>query len=335
MVSFVIKKSAIPIVWIDTSIITNMTIARVNPKQLDQRQLKRIRTLYNDIKFATREGKVICPLSSQEQEVWINRDEWMNTIHDLGLGITCNCSKNIQDAQIKAAMEAYSSGKEKVILSYTDMFESDPVEKTKELQNQSLFVTVKHGVFRGQEYQKSKKTVLLKKLNNQRLRNVKNKVKFSDQLKKEQTGELEALIISANKVLKGQTNKDTDGEISDLFAQYELIKQIKELAQLKGMKTDISDLTDFYKSEFNTCLPYNNISAHMYAKIMVDPQEIKSGDPMDIEHASMMLPYVDLFITDKHWRTFLNQHKFDETYKTKVCYIGDTETISSFFSKLE
>lgn len=334
MVSFVIKKCAIPIVWIDTSIITNMTIARISPTQLDQLQLKRIRTLYNDIKVATRKGKVICPLSSQEQEVWIDRDDWLDTIHDLGLGITCNCRKNIQDTQIHAAMKAYVSGKEKIILSYNDMFQFDPVNETKKLLNQSLFVTVKHDVFRGQEYQKTKKTELLKSLNNQRLRNLKNKVKFSDQLKKEQIGDLEALIISANEVLKGRGNKCTEEEINDLFGYSELKEQIKELGFHRGTETDISDLTDFYKSEFNTGLPYTNISAHMYAKIMVDPQEIKSGDPMDIEHASMMLPYVDLFITDKHWRTFLNQQKFGETYKTKVCYIGDTETISSFFSRL-
>jgi len=332
MVPVVIEKCPIPIIWIDTSVITNMTIARTSPRQLEKSLYERVQNLYTQVKEASRKGQVICPLSSQEQEVWINRNDWLDTIHDLGLGITCSCRKNIQDAQLHAAMKAYSSQSKKINLSYRDMFDSDPVKEVNSILGEPVFVTVRQGVFQGADYQRSKKEELIKSLNMQRIRNVQNKVKFPEQLKKERIGDLEALLISLNEISKGIESSE-DG-INNFFGYSELMDQTKAWNYYSGKNEDLPGLIEFYKSEYNNSIPYTNLSAHMYAKIMVDPQEIKSGDPMDIEHASGMLPYVDLYITDKHWRTFLNQKKFGDIYGTKVCYISDDEKIQKFFSEL-
>lgn len=332
MVPVSIEKCSIPIVWIDTSIITNMTIARTNPDQLDGLLFRRVSDLYRRVKEASRKGKVICPLSSQEQEVWVDRNDWLDTIHDLGLGITCSCRKKIQDAQLHAAMKAYASKSADIKLSYMDIFDSDPVKETDSILRQPVFITVRQGVFRGADYQKSKKEELIRSLNTQRIRNVKNKVKFPEQLTKERVGDLEALLISLNEI--GIGSESSEDDINNYFGYSELVDQISAWNHFVGKDEGLPGLIEFYKSEYNNSIPYTNLSAHMYAKIMIDPQEIKTGDPMDIEHASGMLPYVDLYVTDKHWRTFLNQKKFDDLYDTKVCYIGDEEKIQRFFSEL-
>ena len=81
-------------------------------------------------------------------------------------------------------------------------------------------------------------------------------------------------------------------------------------------------------------MPYTNLSCRLTAHIMTKKQPIKQGDSTDIKHISTVMPYADLFITDKAMRNIIKQQKLDWLYKTKVCYVGDTDIIDDFFSKL-
>lgn len=47
-----------------------------------------------------------------------------------------------------------------------------------------------------------------------------------------------------------------------------------------------------------------------------------------------MLPFVDMFITDKQRKVQLHKLSFNEEYKTKVCYVGDSKDIEEFFDSL-
>ncbi len=333
MIKVEIQKSSVPIVWIDTSIISNMTIARENPEKLQEIQLQRIENLAQNIREASRKGRVICPLANQEMEIWIDRDAWLDTIHDLGLGISCVAPKSIQNIQLYAAIDSYAKSASEISLSYLDIFHSDPIKELHQTLNQPVYVTVRNDVLFGAEYQKASKEKLIVKLNEQRERNVSKGIKYQRQLERELVGELEALLIALNEYESG--NYDPDDHMNILFSRAELVEQLDHLSYRSGNNQEISDLTKFYKSPYNTCIPHTNISARMFAKIMVDPQEIKSGDPSDIEHAATMIPYVDLFITDKPWRTFLRKEGLDKTYNTSICYIGDSEEIDEFFSVLQ
>jgi hypothetical protein len=66
---------------------------------------------------------------------------------------------------------------------------------------------------------------------------------------------------------------------------------------------------------------------------MIDPQPIRAGDPMDIVHISFLMPYADLFVTDKAWSTFINRKSLNDEYKTTVCHIGNFDTIEKFFKQ--
>lgn len=103
-VSITIEKSPTPIVWVDTSVVTNMTIWRDNPDQLESTQRERIGKLFNLIIESTRAGKVVCPAAEQESEVWVNREQWLNTMNTLSMGVDCLDLKSIQDAQLRKAM---------------------------------------------------------------------------------------------------------------------------------------------------------------------------------------------------------------------------------------
>ena len=56
---------------------------------------------------------------------------------------------------------------------------------------------------------------------------------------------------------------------------------------------------------------------------------------MDVKHISTVMPYSDLFITDRKMKNYLIKNKFDKLYNVKVCYIGDENEIYSFFESIK
>ncbi len=229
-------------------------------------------------------------------------------------------------------MKAYVNDEASIKLRYLDIFHNDPVEELRSLLQQPLYVTVRGNVLFGAEYRKDQKKELLEKLNNQRNNNVKNNISYSEQLEKEFVGELDALRVSINELASGKYDSAEDS--IEIFGYVTLIEPLEHWSHYSGKENDFTGLMEFYNSEYNKSIPYTNISARMFAKIMTDPQTIKSGDPMDIEHASSILPYANLFITDKHWSSFLNRKRIGELYNTQVCYIGDSSEINKYFSEL-
>lgn len=328
-----IEKSTVPIVWLDTSVITNMTIFRLMPDKLDVGQRERIGNLYNRIHTLSREGKIICPLAEQEGEIWINRKEWMETIHDLSLGIECVGFKEIQDSQLSKAMEAFVHKQSSICLSYKDAFFKDPVEELKEILQEPVFVAVDYDILGGADYRRESNAELIRKLNESRECNVRDGISFKQQKQTEVEGEIRAVVAMTTELMGGKVEDERD-EFNKIAALINLSEQLYVWKHYTGRENDLSGLVEFHRSNYNTSTPYIDLSTSLYAKIMTDPQPIKSGDPMDITHIATSMPYSDLFITDKHWSTFLRNQSYDEKYGSVVAYIGDTEIIEKFFEPI-
>jgi hypothetical protein len=331
MIAVKIEKSPVPIVWLDTSVITKMTLYKTNPEKLDKTQQSRIVQLYELIRSASRDGKVICPLGGQEMEVWIDRDAWMDTIHDLGFGIECASEKTIQENQMRSAISAYLEGSPELRLSYLDAFVGDPVHELKQVLGQPFFVAVRRDILFGADYHRKKNPETLELLNAAREKNVANKISLEKQLETERLGELKLLLSQCAEVINSQEGSKDE---SAFWGYMDMSNRVRLWAELGGSPSDIDGYIEFYKSEYNQKSPQNDLAATLYAKIMVDPQPIRSGDPMDIVHISTLMPYSDLFITDKAWSTFLNRNGIANRYGTTVCFIGDTDVITNFFNPL-
>lgn len=330
----VIEKSPIPIVWLDTSIITKMCMFRHTPDKLEPPQRCKIERLYNLVYEYGRAGKIICPLADQEGEVWAKRDEWMDTIRDISLGIECVSIKEVQENQQQKAMAAYLAKAPSIRLSYMDAFHKDPVKELKEKLRQPFFLTVNYGIIFGEEYHRKNNKVFLEKLNLQRTRNVSAGTKFETQLRSELSGEISAIIEMVKALANGNVQNEEE-EFNAFCATINLNGQLAAWEYNSGKLNDLDGLIAFHRSDYNTMCPYHNLSCNLYAKIMIDPQPIRSGDPMDISHISTLMPYSDLFITDNAWSTFLNKKDFNKVYNTTVCYIGDSEVIDDFFRGID
>lgn len=328
-----IIKSGIPIIWIDTSIINLMTQWKFKLGNLDRIQEERISKLYNAIYNNIRKGRLICPLAGQEGEVWIERDKWLDTIHSLSLAIKTQVLFSIQHNQLHRFMSAYVNNEKTVTLKYSDAFRSDPVRELRGTLKRPIFVTVKHPILFGEEYQKNLKSNIYQALEDQRKKNVNSKVTFKQQLDQEYVGELQALFILQKQFLLGQFKDDND-QSNATCGTIDLNQRLMLWKSFTGKTLDYHGLIGFHKSAHHRSMPFTNISCNLYAKLMTDKQPIRSGDVMDIKHASTLLPFSDIFITDKAMSVFLKQRNFDRQYNTTVCYIGDAEIIDDFFAKL-
>lgn len=212
-----------------------------------------------------------------------------------------------------------------------DAFHEDPGEELRNTLQQSFYIGLNAGILFGADYNRKNKADLLEMLNTQREENVRNKKSYESQLEAEYTGEIEALIQMHKDQMSGNIT-DKHYDFNSTWGSFELLERI-QMWQESGGKDDA--IIDFYKSNYNKVLPYAELSCSLFAKIMTDPQPIRTGDHKDIQHISTMLPYSDLFITDKAWRVFLNNKKIGAKYNTQVCYIGDTEVIDEFFRNVK
>lgn len=328
-----IQKSEIPIIWIDTSIINLMTQWKYGLGKLEKTQENRISKLYNSIHGAVSKGKLICPLAEQEGEVWVERNKWLNTIHSLALGIETEALFTIQHNQLRKFMMAYVKDERIVTLNYTDAFHTDPVSELREILKQPFFVSTRHPILFGEEYQKNTKIKVFNAMEQQRKNNIEQNIKFQEQLEKEYTGEFEALLVLKQRCLLNNFRDDNDF-LNSTCGTIDLQQRLMYWENLTGKANDYEGLLTFFRSEYHKQMPYTNISCNIFAKLMTDKQPIRSGDTMDVKHAATLLPFADIYITDKAMSAFLRKRKFDTQYQTIVGYIGDEEIIDNFFTRL-
>ncbi len=326
-----ISKCKIPIVWIDTSILSKICIAKESPEKLHVSQRGNIQRLHELLYRASREGKVICPLAEQEREVWIKRSEWLETVHELSFGIECKGEWEIENKQIFSAMEAYKNSWDTISLNYKDAFFTDPVEELKEVLQGPFYVTLDTPLLFGEDYQKRKKEETLSLLNTQREKNVLAGTSYQAQLKAEEHGAITTILQMAADFLKSK--KMTKDEAFNAWGAFNTITTHLDAWEMISGERDLMTLTKFYASKYYSSCPYNALTTKLYAKLMIDPQPIRVGDPMDVVHISSLMPYADLFLTDKAWSTFINRKSLNDEYRTTVCYMGNFDTIERFFEQ--
>ncbi len=230
-------------------------------------------------------------------------------------------------------MKAFVSSEDTITFSYKDAFDEEPVNELQSTLRQGFAITVNHPIIFGEEYQRNLKEKYLSMLNPIREKNVKNGVSFEEQLEGEFVGELDAMLMQLQMFLTNNF-KNEEEQFNATYGVINLQKQFSFWEQLTGKSMDFKGLREFYESPFHREIPYIKLSCNLMAHFMTDKQPIRSGDVMDVKHVSTLMPFVNMFITDKAMSSLLKRNKFDELYNTTVCYVGDTEKIKSFFSKL-
>lgn len=329
-----IEKCQTPIVWLDTSVITNLYVLQNTPEKLEPIALDRLQRIYELISKFGKFGKIICPLAGQKNEIWNERGNWLDTINKISLGIECVSLGVIEQTQLYNAMSAFSKNEDVINLSYKDLFFKDPISELNEILSEPFYVVVNSDIIFGADYHRKENPRVLGLLNEQREKNYKNKISFEKQFESEIMASINTLLEINNDFYQNKIQADQEVDLNNLFGAINLSEQVHKWDQLNNNKKGIDGLLSFYKSAYYRNLPFPNLTSALFAKIMISPQSIRSGDPMDIKHISTLMPFSDLFITDKAWSVFLNEKKYNIKYKTNICYVGDIDKIERFFQEL-
>lgn len=330
-----VEKCPVPIIWVDTSIIILMAKWKIDASRLSDIEKDRVEALYKKILANVGLRKLICPFAEQKEEVFGgNRKECFDIFNALTHGIQTHSVLGVLRSQMGIAMQSFARrGGSDISLSYRDVFINDPVKELHKVHNSGFYVTINRGLLGGERHVKDKRKYMHDELNKAREKNVQNGKTFEQHLEDEFNSRFAALSYQATKVMSGDYASQLDEE--NCFAGVEMFgAELAMLERALGKACDPKKLSSFYQSRYYRELPYPLLKSHCAAKLMTDPQPIRAGDFMDIEHAATMMPYVDMFITDKAMRTYLRGEGFDRKYSTKICYIGDSEDINDFFSSL-
>lgn len=329
-----IQKSPIPIIWLDTSVINYIAKWKLkigNPPE--QIIVDRVSKLYEQIYKYTREGKVICPHSNQSDEIWRDRNVWMGVMNELSMDIRTNDSKSIHDDQFKKFLKAFINKENYIQLKYTEAFLRNPIQELIEKLSASIFVTVDAGILGGVDYHKKQKDKLLEDLKKLRERIIKQGISFEEQLENEFHGEFEVLLSLVSEYTSN-TSRTSEEHFNVFWEYYNVSEQLRWLEKFTQTPPSLEKLRAYYNSPYYRAMPYTHLSCNLMAYILTKPDPIKPGDSMDIKHIATLMPYSDLFITDRSMKHIITYRKFDKLYDTTVCYIGDTEIINEFFSNL-
>jgi hypothetical protein len=152
-------------------------------------------------------------------------------------------------------------------------------------------------------------------------------------LELEFAAELHTLLWLQKQLASGH-GTDGIGEMNALAGAMRLRSQLRMWEAFTGRADDYPGLVAFHKSQHYRAMPYTNVKCNLMAERMIDKQAIRSGDVADMNHASTLMPYSDLYVTDRAMAATLRKKGWDRLYNTTVCYVGDGEIIDAFFNGL-
>lgn len=316
----------IPILWLDTNVVIDMTKYRENV-ELNDLQRDRVSKLIDVIYQKTRSGKLLYVEGDQDEEINSLNSEAHKTQSFLSMGIKFQYRKAIHDEQLYAFMDAYINKQDTVIIDYRDAFYNDPVEEVKDRNSghlNGLIISV-HGEVTEREIRErtNRKQVILEQFNELRQMLVASGVTYEQQLQKEYTGIIQACRAVMDKI--------SDKVRNGLMITTEDIDQLSIITELGAMWGQLSGnaegLVDFLKSECYKEIPHIDIGCRLLAKIVTSITPVVSGDSMDVNHISTVLPYSDIVVTDRKMKNRIVQLGIDKKYNTKVLCLNDIDEI--------
>lgn len=336
MLQINIEKSPMPLIWLDSSIIIHMTKAKVGEK-IDVELKKRVGYLYNTIRKFTREKKLLCPLAEQEEEVELGdrlEDECRKILIDLSLGIVTKCGIEIEDYLISIFMKAYIENSDTINLSYKDIFRRDPIRELDERLKDQFIVNV-HIPKTKDFLEDIKKSKVSSHTDYERLRcqNISNGVNFEEQLKIEFRGTHDGLIEKIRRFNEKIKNKKQI-DCSEFLGVDGIVSYGNCWDSFKGEPPGLNGLFQFLLSDYHNRVPRIEIMCNLFAKILTGTTPVKSGDSMDIQQLSCILPYFDMIITDKTMKYYIETLEFQKKYNTKVFALKNFDEIRKYFKNL-
>lgn len=331
-----IEKYRLPIIWLDTFIIIGMTKLNCG-ETLSSIEQERYKRLYQELLEKVSQEKIICPEADQNEEIEHGQrleKECNKTQAKLSLGVRFRHRLEIEANQMFKVMDACIKGKEEAIISVGDAFYKDPLEVVRRTISSGLITTAFMPPQLGQiEMEIKTKSRTKAMLENLRRDRISKGINYETQLEEEYQGKFQAGNYSICKCLS-KIKAGINLSYED-YSQLEIIAQpYAEWERLNGQPAGLDGLFAFLNSDEYKLIPYVDIYARLTAKIITGNTEILSGDVMDINQLSAVIPYCNYVVTDRKMKNRLIELGIDKKYQTKIFYIGDLEEIIEILDSL-
>jgi hypothetical protein len=318
-----ITKSTTPIIWLDT-----LAVIEIYKTIKEEKENPRIKKLFNIVREKVSQGKLICPLGEQEEEIEEKVGEVIKQFVDLSLGISFLSNDEIKESQLIKAIKSYSKTKD-VELTYLDAFHRDPVTHLKN-KNGFIFSIV---IEPTQLEINTRK--IIKQKNIEELQSVKDEFykdkEFASKINDELNGHFIAISHLIGMYKYKKENDIPLSEVENLQILHMLNRPLSFWNE--EQKSGLSGYLDFLKSNDYKQLPYVDINARMVTDLFTSKRKsLEIGDPTDISNLSTLLPYCDYVLTDRDQMNRIKRLGLDKKYDTKVFALSN---INDLFSDLE
>ena len=271
-----ITKPKIPLIWLDTSIISKIAFSNLKEKitgrTVSLLDMNRVNIIYNLLYKKVREQEVICPIAEQIEELELIKleaneyklfiEECTNIINNLSLGAKIKPRESIRKHQLKKAVQAFLNKKSYYKIDFTSIFKPS---KILDFLGGKIFITFPP-VFNKNviEHNNKLKTYQWEELNISRKSNIAGSINFGDALKKEYNGGKEFFDI-----FEYRQQKSLSKEYSLTFNDLNTILNINHIINLfpgKDYEDRKRSYIEFLSSPYYRSIPEVTIHAKLYAK---------------------------------------------------------------------
>ena len=329
-----IEKSAIPILWLDTAVLIKMAKQRTG-EQIGEPDASRVATLYETIYRLTRQQRLLCPAGDQREEYELG-DRLVEAIQDLqdqlSLGIEFQHRQGVEDAQIPKAIRDYIEGVQAIQLSYRDGFLEDPVPEAQRLGD--FYIVVPRASSREMiDRRRATGKVVRVEWEKLRAQNVADKVPFEMQREREYAGALEGHVHHLRRLAQRQA-AGQDPTPDEFLAAQIIGTYLAVWKRRGGQPPELEGLEQFFRSPQFRDLPAQELQANVLAKLLTSPNPIQSGDSMDVQMLSTVLPFCDLIVTDQKMKTILCDLGADRRYQVQIFALRDYDALMQALSEV-
>lgn len=288
-----VERPAVPLLWLDTSIIIALARSERGGRGADQRVVELV-----DLLDAKRQaGKLLGVESDQSREVegHPGASSVRQRLRRLSYNVRIRNRLELDRFQAGEAMRAYLAGANQFRLSLRVFFRDDPDAQVRSANQQGWFLIV--GTDMDPEIVSRAKQVkerTREDLERMRERNLTAGRSYEEQLVYERSGFLDSQREILARLARESSSPNPD--LLTLAAGWPLQRYLRMWLALGG---EAEKFEAFFASDHFRGLPCNDIPARLYAQLLTIDREVESGDAMDIEHMAAALPIASWVLTDR------------------------------------
>jgi hypothetical protein len=305
----IITKPPIPILWIDTWFVIDITKAISGEKsQIGKENAEKI---FDKVVSLTRQKKLICPEGDQGIEIEDGGrlvEEARKFQAQLSQGTSLQFWGGLEHIQIQEMMKAVVEKSETVEFRWDDIFSRDPIQ---EIDRKEPFIVSVN--FDPSEEELKKRQGINKSIAQDweaiRKEAIKRKESYSSRLELEFGGKADAIEhvmfrLAKKTVLKQEISTD---EYSQAIAV--VGSSLAWWETYSGKQDALKEVLAFYRSPEYRLIPFADVSTRLLSELTTGNEEIHPSDVMDIHQIATVLPYATYIVADKRIRNRIESKK--------------------------